>query len=136
MKPMSDKLYTFRKLNSTDLFPMVKIISKIGLDELTQVFEGDILNSIVGRVENEHSDKKQIEFLAGMNVVAKIANKILEHLPKCEKEIYSLLANVSGMTTVEVKSLDLDVFMEMILDFVMKEEFKSFFKVASKYITA
>ena len=133
---MSEKPYTFRKLNSTDLFPMVKIISKIGLDELTQVFEGDILNSIVGRVENEHSDKKQMEFLAGMNVVAKIANKIFEHLPKCEKEIYSLLANVSGMTVIEVKSLDLDVFMEMILDFVMKEEFKSFFKVASKYITA
>ncbi len=134
---MSDnKPYTFRKLNSTDLFPMVKIISKIGLDELTQVFEGDILNSIVDRVEDEHSDRTHIEFLAGMNVVAKIANKILEHLPDCEKEIYSLLASVSGMTVLEIKGLDIDVFMEMIMDFVMKEEFKSFFKVASKYITA
>ena len=33
-----------------------------------------------------------------------------------------------------VKALDLDVFMEMLIDFVTKEEFKSFFKVASKYI--
>lgn len=131
-----NKPYTFRKLTGKDIFPMCKIISKIGLDELTQVFEGDILNSIVSRVENEHSDQSQIEFLAGMNVIAKIANKIFAHLPDCENEIISLLANVAGMTEKDVRMLDLDVFFEMIMDFLKKEEFKNFFKVASKYITA
>ena len=39
------------------------------------------------------------------------------------------------MSVEEVQHLDIDVFMEMILDFIMKEEFKDFFKVASGYIS-
>jgi len=134
------KPYTFRKLNSTDLFPMITIISKIGLDELTSVFEGDALKEIIKKFmpnKNENADeesKKGNQVLVGINVTLKIVNKILEHIPTCETEIYTLLANVSGMNIQAVKALDLDVFMEMLIDFVTKEEFKSFFKVASKYI--
>lgn len=138
------KPYTFRKLNSTDLFPMITIISKIGLDELTSVFEGDAMKEIINKFmpkKNEQADeqkdeesKKGGQVLVGINVTLKIVNKILEHIPTCETEIYTLLANVSGMDIQAVKALDLDVFMEMLIDFVTKEEFKSFFKVASKYI--
>ena len=134
------KPYTFRKLNSTDLFPMITIISKIGLDELTSVFEGDALKEVIKKFmpnKDENTDeegKKGNQVLVGINVTLKIVNKILEHIPTCETEIYTLLANVSGMNIQAVKALDLDVFMEMLIDFVTKEEFKSFFKVASKYI--
>ena len=38
------------------------------------------------------------------------------------------------MSVDAVKALDIDIFMEMLLDLVTKEEFKRFFKVASKYI--
>jgi hypothetical protein len=38
------------------------------------------------------------------------------------------------MSKTDLEQLDLAVFAEMILDFVTKEEFKDFFKVASKFV--
>lgn len=139
------KKYTLRKLNSTDLFPMIKIISKIGLDELTQVFESDSIKDLITKAKSEikegseepegdETKEGKNQFMVGVGIALKLANKILEHIPSCEREIYMLLGNVSGMSIDEVKVLGLDVFMEMLIDFIMKDEFKSFFKVASKYI--
>lgn len=128
------KPYTFRKLNSTDLFPMIKLITKIGIDELTEVFEGDTIKGIVERVTRKEESVAGKEIIVGVGVALKLVNKIMEHIPLCENEIYTLLSRVSGMDIEQIKVLDLDVFMEMLLDFVMKDEFKDFFKVASKYI--
>lgn len=145
-----EKPYTFRKLNSTDLFLMIKVISKIGLDELTQVIEGDTVKTLMKQAENHFTNNdtdtgvtkengklkasSDAEFMLGVGIVFKLTNKILEHLPSCENDVFSLLASVSGMSVDEVRTLDLDVFLEMVMDFIKKEEFKSFFKVASRYI--
>ena len=141
------KPYVLRKLGAPDLFPMIKIISKIGIDELSTVLEGNFVQNIMDDVrskqaeQSEQNDAEQAEkksgnelFQIGVGIALKIANKILERIPSCESEIYMLLGNVSGLGVEGVKALDLDVFLEMIIDFIMKDEFKSFFKVASKYI--
>ena len=123
---------------------MIKIISKIGLDELTQIFEGDALKSLIAQAkqikgsnntEQTEQPKKQNLDIIGIGVALKLVNKILEHIPLCEQEVYTLLSRVSSMSVEEVQHLDIDVFMGMILDFIMKEEFKDFFKVASGYIS-
>lgn len=141
-EPERVKPYTFRRLNSTDLFLMIKIISKIGLDELTQVFEGDAIKALIAQAKQMKSSEndeqteqpKNQNFVVGVGIALKLVNKILEHIPLCEQEIYTMLSRVSGMSVEEVQNLSIDVFMEMILDFIMKEEFKDFFKVASGYI--
>lgn len=132
--PERVKPYTFRKLNSTDLFPMIKLITKIGIDELTEVFEGDTIKSIVDSVTKKEENIAGKEIIVGVGVALKLVNKIMEHIPLCENEIYTLLSRVSSMDVEQIKILDLDVFMGMLIDFVMKDEFKDFFKVASKYI--
>ncbi|NBJ99242.1 hypothetical protein D5282_18520 [bacterium 1xD8-48] len=141
-----EKPYKFRKLNSTDLFPMIKVISKVGVDELIRAFDDEVVSEIRDAREQGEAEQKSSEtdekllqkedtyFLVGVKIALKVANKILERLPSCEQEIYLLLASVSGMTVKEVKNLEINVFMEMILDFVTKEEFADFFRVASKYI--
>lgn len=139
-----EKQYQFRTLNSTDLFPMIKIISKIGIDELTQVFDGNLINGLINRAKDttDEADGREGDagtgqketIIVGIGIALKLANKILEHLPCCENEIYTLLANVSAMDIEAVKALPLNIFLEMLLDFIMKDEFKSFFLVASKYI--
>jgi hypothetical protein len=128
------KPYTFRKLNSTDLFPMIQLISKIGLDELTTVFDKNMIKNIVDKAKVEAGSSGDAQFIVGLDVFLKLANKILEHIPDCQREIYTLLSNVSGMSKTDLEQLDLAVFAEMILDFVTKEEFKDFFKVASKFV--
>lgn len=128
--------YTFRRLNATDLFPMIKIISKIGLDELSQVFDGDSIKDLIGQTKNIKSgDAEEKSYVVGIGVAMKLVNKIIEHIPRCEQDIYSLLSRVSGMSVEEIQNLGVDVFMMMILDFVMKEEFKDFFKAASSCIS-
>lgn len=139
------KPYSFRKLSAPDLFPMIKIISKIGIDELSTVLEGNFIQNIINDVRAKDAEQtEQIEqgekkssgdlFQLGVGIALKIANKILERIPSCESEIYMLFGNVSGLGVEGVKALDLDVFLEMIIDFIMKDEFRNFFKVASKYI--
>ena len=126
------KMYTFRKLTSSDLFPMIKIISKIGLDELSEVFDSDKIKALA----DSNRGTENANFNVGFGVVLQLANKILENLPKCEKEIFALLASVTGMKVDDIRNLELDIFLEMVIDFIMKDEFKNFFKVASKYIKA
>lgn len=137
VEPEIVKPYVFRTLNSTDLFPMIKIIGKIGLDELTAVFDGDALKAVIEKFKNKKDStdgNADVPLLVGLNVSLKLVNKIIEHIPACESDIYALLAGISGMSIDAVKALDIDIFMEMLLDLVNKEEFKRFFKVASKYI--
>lgn len=128
----NEKNYTFRKLTSQDIFPMVKIISKIGVNELSEVFDSNKIKELA----DANRGQENANFTVGVGVMLEIANKLLENLPKCEKEIYSLLASATDMKVDDIKNLDMDVFLEMVIEFVMKDEFKNFFKVASKYIKA
>lgn len=124
-------LYTFRKLNSTDTFLMFRIIGKIGIDEFAAVFDKQQLKSLIDKTAEE-KDGVQDETQVGIAVVLKIADKLIGNLPRCEEEIYQMLANVSNLSVEEVKGLDFAVFAKMVIDFVRKEEFKDFIEVVSK----
>jgi hypothetical protein len=128
-----EKPYTFRKLSAEDMFLMFKIIGKIGIKEFRACFEGDTLKGLLAsaqRGEDGKIDNNAIMAI-GVSVGFEIADLILNNLPKCEKEIYKLLAQVAGMTEDDVKK-DAILFTEMVFDFVKKEEFPAFIKVVSR----
>ena len=112
-----------RKLCSKDIFPMSKIISKIGFSELKTCFESDSVQKMV--------KKKDVE-AAGMAVMIDIAGIIIGNLSKCETEIYSFLADLTGLKVVDIQEASLAEFAEMIIDLVKKDEFKDFIGVVSK----
>ena len=116
--------YTFRPLAASDVFLMSKIIGAIGVNELSGCFGGDFLDAM----RNGGADASAI----GAAVFFEIANVIFNNLPKCEKDIYTMLASVSGMTQDEIKRMDFVTFTEMVIDFIKKEEFRDFIKVVSK----
>lgn len=122
--------YTFRKLSAEDMFLMFTIIKKIGLKEFKQCFEGDTLTALVNQFKTEGGDDKALTAV-GMSLGFDLIDLILGNLPKCEKEIYQLLAQVSDLTVDEIKS-DMILFTEMAVDFVKKEEFPAFIKVVSR----
>lgn len=131
------KPYEFRKLSSQDVFPMFKIISKIGLNEFTSCFEKESIKSLVsslsGKQEGDsESDSESYVSIAGISVALEIASVICGNLPKCENDIYQLLSQVSNLSIKEIKAMDFVVFTEMVIDFIKKEEFKDFIKVVSK----
>lgn len=123
-----EKVYTFRTLNSTDVFLMFKIIGKIGVNDFTKSFDKDTVKAMIQNTKGS----KDASTMVGVSVMLEIANIIIGNLPKCETEIYQMLANTSNLTVEQVKELDFATFTEMVIDFIRKEEFKDFIKVVSK----
>lgn len=128
---VNEKGYTLRALCSKDVFPMSKIISKIGINEFTKAFEGDDIKTLVASF-GEDKNLDDAATIVGVTVALDIANVVLGNLSSCEQEIYSLLSGLSGMTKKDIENLPMNVFFEMVIDVIKKDEFKDFFKVVSR----
>ena len=123
-------LYTFRRLSAEDMFLMLTIIKKIGVKELKKCIDGDNIAELVGNLKNSGADEKAVAAI-GISVLLEAVDIIIGNLPKCEKEIYQLLAQVSGLDEDYIKK-DMILFTEMVIDFVKKDEFPDFIKVVSR----
>ena len=122
---ITNKVYTFRKLKSTDTFLMFKIIGKIGINEFAQSFDKDTVKKLI----SNNKGIQGVSTVVGISVALEMANVIVGNLPKCENEIYQMLSGTSNLTEDEVRNLDFVTFTKMVIDFVKKEEFKDFIKV-------
>lgn len=122
------KAYTLRALEAKDVFLMSKIVGAIGINEFKDCFNPDSFKGVIDSADN--SDDAVME--VGMAVFFDIAGIVFNNLPKCEKDVYKFLGNLSGMDTKQIESLPMNTFIEMIIDVVQKEEFKDFMQVVSK----
>ena len=123
-------VYTFRKLGAPDVFLMFKILGKIGIAEFTDCLDKDSVKKLLANLTGTGNGDNVT--VVGISVMLEAANVILGNLPKCEQEIYQMLSNTSNLTVKQVKELDMITFMEMVVDFVKKEEFRDFVGVASR----
>ena len=123
----TEKKYTLRKLEAKDIAPMASILSKIGLKEVKNCFSPDDMKAIAG-------GDGSIEAVGavGVSVAFEIAGVILSNYERCQNDVFSFLASLSGMDIKQIESLPLGTFTEMVIDVVKKEEFKDFMKVVSK----
>lgn len=121
--------YELRTLCAEDVFPMFKIISKIGIKEFKHCFESvDVKEAISGAANGKQVDLNSV----GVAVAIDIAGVVIANVPNAKEDIYLFLSQISNLTKDEIKTLPLATFAEMILDVVKKEEFKDFFQVVSK----
>lgn len=123
-----NKAYTLRTLTADDMFPMFQIISKIGIKEFKHSFDNpEIIKAF--RAEGGTN----IESL-GVEIAFDMAGVLMGNLPVAKDSIYTFLASVAGMTKQEIAALPMDVFFEMIIDVIKKDEFKDFFKAVKKLL--
>ena len=110
------KPYTLRKLKATELFPMLNIFRKIGFKRFTEILQNDDIKNIIAGLKNgEIAD----DMLIGIgSIVFELLEVILDGAVNCENELFTILANVSGKKVEEVKQLDLDVMISMIIELV------------------
>lgn len=125
-EPEEGKAYALRALEAKDVFLVSKIISDIGIKEFKECFNSDTLKEVAG-----DSGNSDAVMSVGIAVFMDIAEIVFRNLPKCEKDVYSFLSSLSGMTESEIESLPMVTFTEMIIDVVQKEEFKDFMQVVS-----
>lgn len=126
---MSEKPYEFRELCSKDIFPMFKLINKIGFKEFKDCFQSETVKDAA--VKMKAGETGNVEAV-GMTIVFDVAGIIIGNLPACEDDIYSMLASVSNLNKKDIEKLPMATFCEMIVDFIKKEEFADFFKVVSR----
>jgi len=127
------KPYQFRKLGSKDVFLMFKIISKIGVNEFTACFGNENVLKVIQNMSAEEKASDEGAMIATASVLLECANVVLANVGKCENEIYQMLSNTSNMTIEEITAEGNAVlFVEMLVDFIRKEEFGDFIKVVSK----
>lgn len=121
--------YELKTLTSKDMFPMFKIISKIGIKEFKSCFESDEVKKLASAAANgENVDNAAV----GMIIIMDIVSILVSKLPDCEDEIYSFLVGISNLKRKELEDMSMIEFTEMIIDVIKKEEFADFIGVVSK----
>lgn len=117
---MENEALTMRRLCADDLFTMMRILSKIGVNDLRSVMQ---TKTAIQRVREGSESAESL----GVTVALMIADKLLARLPDCKAEIYTLLADLSGKTPAEIAALDMGVFAEAVFTLMASEDFRDFF---------
>lgn len=124
--------YEMRKLQATDIFSVVKILNGIGLKNVKEAINFEEINKIRKGLTEDNADV--ITSQVGLNVVMSLATVIIENLPKVENELYNFIGSVIDVKAKDVAKMDMGEFMDVLITIIQKEEFKDFFKRASKLI--
>lgn len=127
----NEKKYELRSLQSKDIFAMTRIISCIGIKEFNGCFASDDVKAVIAAIKN--GDKSANVESVGIAVMLNVADVIISNIGKAEQYIYIFLSNLSGMSKKELEELDIITFVEMLMDVFKKDEFKDFFKAASRF---
>lgn len=117
---MENEALTLRRLRADDLFTMMRILSKIGVEDLRAALPG---KTTIQRVREGNESAETV----GVTVALMIADKLLARLPDCKAEIYAWLADLSGKTPAEIAALDMGVFAEAVFTLMVSEDFRDFF---------
>lgn len=115
-----ERPYTLRKLKDGDLFPLLKILRKVGLSNFKETLQ--VLAS-----------GKSIEEV-GISVILNIGEVVIGHLDSAEDEIYSLWSDMSGLSPDEIKEMEFGTLPLMIYDSFSEVKNVAFFKVLFKLL--
>ena len=121
-----------RRLQATDLFAMVRLLNAIDFKELKTAINFDEIKEARKNITDENKESVWVEM--GTNLVMSLIPFIVEKLAVAETEIYSFVGGIAGMKVKDVAKMDAIEFIDLITAIFQKEEFKDFFKRASKLI--
>ena len=116
-----ERPYTLRKFNDGDLFPILKILKKIGIKDCKEAFV---------QVASGEKTLKQIGILASFD----LADILIGNLTKVEEEVYSLYSDMSGLAVDDIRAMEFGTLPLMIMDSFNEVKNTSFFKVLSKLL--
>lgn len=117
-----------RKLETKDVFPCSKIISKIGFKELKDCFSTPEIIEIAKGKKRDNNLLIEI----GTAVTFELLGVVLSNLDKVETDLYKWFASLTGKTEKEISELPPADFADLLIRLFQKEEFGDFFKVVSK----
>ena len=114
-----ERPYELRKLKDRDLYPVLKIISRVFPDELAPIF----LQLATGQ--------KKLEEI-GVLVATRLVIAIMGNMGKVKDDLYEFLSDLSGIPAEEIQEMEFGTTPMMIMDVVKDAKNVGFFKVLSK----
>lgn len=121
-----------RKLQSSDLFRMVRIINGIGFKTIKDSINVDEINKLRKGMTDENTD--EVTSQVGVSVVMSILGVVIENLPKVENDVYEFCGSVAGIKPKDVSKMEMGEFMDLLVAIFKMDGFKDFFSRASKLI--
>lgn len=115
------KPYNLRNFKDADLFPLLRILKKIGVRDFKPAFI---------QVASGQKSLKDIGILAAFDM----ADVLIGNLPKAEDEIYVLWSEISGIPVEQMKEMEFGTLPMMIYDSFAGVKNTGFFKVLSKLL--
>ena len=116
-----ERPYTLRNFKDSDLFPLLRILKKIGVRDFKPAFI---------QVASGQKSIKDVGILATFD----IADILVGNFPKAEEEIYALWSDISGIPVAEMKEMEFGTLPMMIYDSFTGVKNTGFFKVLSKLL--
>ena len=117
--------YELRTLCSKDIFPLSKIIDKIGFSELKGIFS---------KPEIQKAIQTGNESAVGISTAIELVSIVLNHLESIEEDLYKWLASVTGESVNTLRNDSMSDFVELLIAIVQKEEFADFIQVVSRFV--
>lgn len=117
-----ERPYKLRSLKDGDLFPLLKILKKIGIKDCKEAFI---------QVASGENTLKQIGIMASFDM----ADILIGNLAKIENEVYEMWSDISGIPIEEMKNMEFGTLPLMIMDTFSEARNTSFFKVLSKFLS-
>lgn len=121
------KQLKMRVLNGVDLFPMLKILSKVKVKAMVLDFIKKREELTKHSKELSEEDTKNI----GMEVFADIIDTTMCNLDLAKDDINKLLAGLCDVSISQIENLSMMEYTNLLMDFFAKEELKDFFKCIS-----
>ena len=146
----SEKPYTLRKLQARDLIPAAKIIGKLGLEDIVSCYADEDFTELLVKLKKRRELTEEVSetkldtdsdqgqdtdfFIVGATAITRVANMILLNLERCMDDVFAFLGGLSGLSQKEVSELDLDIFLQMLMDIFTGNDLVNFFRAAKKFI--
>lgn len=127
---MDNAVYTLRHPSASDMFPMMRILRKIGVKEFKSCWNTEEIQNMISEAKENGQEVDTSE--VGISVALNAADFLMQRLPECEKEIYAFLSGLSGMKEKEIAEMSMSSFANMMIDVFKDPEFSDFFTAVSR----
>lgn len=121
---MSNTKYILRPLEADDLFTVMEIINKIGIEDAKKCF----MSVEISKAIAEKGDEENVAAI-GMKVMIELAGLLVQKLPLCKNEVYHFLSALSGVEEEEISHIKLVPFTKLVMEVFQKAEIKDFFQL-------
>lgn len=134
-----ERPYTLRKLKDADLFPLLKLLRKLGFKEAKETylkFKGNVKFNPAD-YETEEEAKKAYDDLRnsqGTDMLFEFAEFILSKIDTHSDSIYEFFSRLAGVPADDIKEMEFGTLPLMVYDCIGEVKNTAFFKELSKLL--